>query len=497
MNVLFVYTVPYAPSPPAKPLPDWTEMSLGISYLASVLERAGHTIRLAVLRREGWTDDLDRVLRDFAPGLLCFTAVTTEYPFVEKVARHLRRELPGVHQIIGGPHASVQPAHVLQGPFDSLCIGEGEGALLELAEAVENGTEPAGIANLFIKRDGSVERNPTRPLCEDIENLPYPHREMWRPWVDSDARHTLLLGRGCPYDCTYCSNHALRKLAEGKYVRMRATADVVEEIRSLGSDYPALAEIYLEVESITANPKYALELAQCLEELNASRAKPLSFGTNVRILRKKRLLPLFEAFARAGFSHINVGLESGSERVRREILRRHYSNEDLFRTFDDARSAGLRINAYNLIGVPGETPEEFRQTIAVNRKAAPDESRLSIFYPYPGTDLYTVCVERGLRIRLDEENAERYRAPLGLPEFPNRKVERYFRWFDFMVYRGKKPLSTLVRSYFGKRLAAHPRLLRRYRYHTNHGPLLLAKRLLKRALGRPSRSGADLDAGCA
>ena len=53
MNVLFVYTVPYAPPPPARPLPDWTEMSLGISYLASTLESAGHTIRLVVLRREG------------------------------------------------------------------------------------------------------------------------------------------------------------------------------------------------------------------------------------------------------------------------------------------------------------------------------------------------------------------------------------------------------------------------------------------------------------
>jgi radical SAM superfamily enzyme YgiQ (UPF0313 family) len=489
MNVLFVYTVPYAPPPPAKPLPDWTEMSLGISYLASTLERAGHTIRLVVLKREDWKTDLDQVLFEFRPRLLCFTAVATEYVFVEKVARHLRGELPDVHQIIGGPHVSLQPKHVLEGSFDSLCIGEGECALVELADAVASDREPAGIANLFIKRGSSVARNPTRPMLQDIENVPYPHREMWRPWVSSDARHTVLLGRGCPYNCTYCCNHALRELAEGKYVRLRGTADVVAEIRSLCADYPAISEIYLEVESITANPKYALELAQSLEELNASRSTPLSFGTNVRILRKKRLRDMFEGFARAGFSHINVGLESGSEKVRREVLKRNYSNEELLQAFDDARSAGLRINAYNLIGVPGETPADFRQTIEVNRRACPDESRLSIFYPYPGTDLHQICVDRGLRIQLGEENAERYRAPLGLPEFPNRQVERYFRWFDFMVYRGKRPLSTLLRSYLSKRLAAHPRLLRWYRSHTNHGALLLVKRALKRVVSRPSKEG--------
>ena len=106
-----------------------------------------------------------------------------------------------------------------------------------------------------------------------------------------------------------------------------------------------------------------------------------------------------------------------------------------------------------------------------------------------------VCVDRGIHVQLGEENAERYRAPLGLPEFPNRRVERYFRWFDFMVYRGKRPVSTLLRSYLSKRLAAHPRLLRWYRYHTDHGVLLLAKRALKRLVGRPAKKGVAVQGG--
>jgi hypothetical protein len=77
------------------------------------------------------------------------------------------------------------------------------------------------------------------------------------------------------------------------------------------------------------------------------------------------------------------------------------------------------------------------------------------------------------------DNAERFRASLGLPEFPNRKVEHYFRWFDFLVYRGKRPLPTLLNEYLWKTMAAHPKFTRWYHRHTNQGILFVLKRSLK------------------
>ena len=479
MNILFVYTVSYAPPPPAKPLIDWTEVSFGISYIASVLERAGHKIQLVVLRREQFESDIDRVLQDFQPRLLCFTPVATEYSFVEKIAQYFRDTIPQAYYIIGGPHASLQPMEVLKGPFNAVCIGEGEDAVVELVKFLEKEKQPTLIPNLWIKQGNSIERNATRPLIQQLDEIPFPHREMWRPWVDSNIKHSLLLGRGCPFTCTYCCNHALRKLAAGKYVRFRSPSQVLEEVHWLCEKFPDISEIYFEVETITAKPKWGIELADLLEKFNASRPTPLKFGVNVSVLRKKRLDKLFEALSHAGFSYINVGIESGSERVRQDILRRNYTNEDLITACEDARRVGLSVNAYNLIGLPGETPEDFQQTIEINRKCLPDENRLSIFYPYPGTDLHKVCVERDLKLQHQEDNAERFRASLGLPEFPNRKIEHYFRWFDFLVYKGKRPLATLLNEYLWKTMAAHPRFTRWYRRYTNQGVLFVLKRSLK------------------
>ncbi|MCK5522395.1 MAG: cobalamin-dependent protein [Thiomargarita sp.] len=214
MNILFVYTVSYALSPPAKPLVDWTEISFGISYIASVLEQAGHKIQLVVLRREQFKNDIDRVIQDFQPRLLCFTPVATEYPFVKKIAQYFRETIPQSYQIIGGAHASLQPLDVLKGPFNAVCISEGEYAVVELAEFLEKEKRPTLIPNLWIKQGDSIEKNATKPFIQQLDEIPFAHREMWRPWVDCNTKHSLLVGRGCPFTCAYCCNHALKKLTK-------------------------------------------------------------------------------------------------------------------------------------------------------------------------------------------------------------------------------------------------------------------------------------------
>jgi radical SAM superfamily enzyme YgiQ (UPF0313 family) len=168
--------------------------------------------------------------------------------------------------------------------------------------------------------------------------------------------------------------------------------------------------------------------------------------------------------------------------VRREILHRDHSNEDLVRTFEEAHRAGLETYAYNLIGIPGETPDDFLETVELNRRCAPTRSYISIFYPYPGTDLERVCAERGIRIPARIDSAERYRAWLGLPEFPNRQVERYFRRFASMVSGKKEPLANRLDAYAWQTLNGYPRLARFVRRHSGHG-VLSGLRRRARAVG--------------
>lgn len=479
MNALFVYTLADTPLPPVKPLNSWAKIQIGISSISSVMKEAGHKTMLVVPRRRHYKNDTDRVFEVSSPDIICFTSVATEYSFVEKVAHYMREKAPEAYMVIGGPHASLQPEEVSRGPFDAVCVGEGEYPMVELAAALQREKQPSGIPNLWIKRDNAIEKNDTREFIENLDEIPFPDREMWRPWLEHDTLHTILLGRGCPYNCTYCSNHMLRKLSRGKYVRFRSPSNIMEEIKCLSERFPDISEIYFEVETITANQKWAFELCDILEKFNASRDNPLVFGTNVRVIPNKSLKPLFQAFRRAGFKYINLGIESGSKRVRAEVLNRIDSNQDLIRTCDEAHQSGLRIHAYNMIGLPGETPADFRQTLEINRRCLPDSNYLSIFYPYPGTELHRLCVDRGLKVKLDEESMERYRPVLGLPEFPNRLVNHYFRWFDWYVYRGKRPFLKILSYAFFRTLGAYPRLFRIYRFLTSRGPVATFKKRMR------------------
>jgi hypothetical protein len=104
------------------------------------------------------------------------------------------------------------------------------------------------------------------------------------------------------------------------------------------------------------------------------------------------------------------------------------------------------VDVYNLIGIPGETPADHKETIAVNHRVCPDRSLTSIFFPYPGTDLYRQCEEQGLIQSDSALTAERKVASLDLPTFSRRQIQRAYNWFEFRVYRGHRPLSFRLRK---------------------------------------------------
>ncbi len=443
MNVLFVHSEEDAYSP-EKPISLWERMQFGISYISSYLKQAGHSTRLVVLT--GATQNLIQdYVEEFQPGLVCFTAVFSQLRFMSEVAATLKMSHPDLYLLIGGSHASLDPDSCIQADFDAVCVGEGEEPTLELVEQLESGRRPAGIPNLWIKRDGEVEKNPTRPFRRDLDSLPFPDREMWFPWLAfPESRPSVLLGRGCPFQCTYCSNHALQRLAPGPYVRFRSAENIIAELEEVTERIPASPDIYMEVETFGVNTRWAMELCEHLEAFNARREQPISFGTNLRVTRNNHQGELFQALGKANFKFINIGLESGSERLRSEVLKRDYSNEDVIGAVRLARENGLQIGIYNLIGIPGETPADFRETIRVNRACQPDWFLLSVFFPYPGTDLHRLASEQGLLDGPLDMQLERRRPVLDLPGFSKRQVQRRHNWFAFSVYRGHRPMHEIL-----------------------------------------------------
>jgi radical SAM superfamily enzyme YgiQ (UPF0313 family) len=443
---MFIYSLEDVQSL-SKPLWSWTTIQLGISYISSVLKNEGHQTQLVVLGSNNrWRDSLKLLnthVDEFDPQLVCLTSVASQYPFIKKIASTIKTQWTDKYLILGGAHATLNPSEVIDDQFDSICIGEGEYPILDLCGQLEAGTIPHGIANLWIKSsDGSIERNASRPFLQDIDSLPFPDRAMWTPWMKEqpDTELSVLLGRGCPYECTYCCNHALKKVAPGNYVRFRSPENIIKELAYIHSTYPTQSKIFFEVESIAINKTWLMELCSQLEAFNATVDKFISYRANFRISPQSKDEKIFLAFKKANFYRINIGLESGSARIRREILNRNYSNEDFLEVASMARNAGLQFSVFNMIGLPGETYDDYLETVSVNRQCQPDMHYTGIFFPYPGTELYDMCVREGYIKTLPNYRLERSRAVVDYPQFSRHQIQKAFTWFNYHVYKGYKPL---------------------------------------------------------
>ena len=468
MNVLFVYTQDHIVSP-RKPLEYAEQMQLGISYISAGLKAHGHATQLLVasryFRRAG-RKLFKRAIIEFKPDLIAYTSVGTQYDFISSLADYARRIAPAAFSLIGGPAPSLNPDEAIDGPFDAICIGEGEYPVLELVESLARGETPDGIANLWIKRNGQVQKNAPRPFMEDLDSLPLPDRQIWLDWIDlpSRPRFAVLLGRGCPFECTYCCNHRIKQLAPGKYVRLRSVSSILDEIDQLTKQWPGLDELYLEVETIGLDRPWLSELCDGLAQFNAGRSEPISFGANLRITPGGDFAEVFRQMKRANFTFINIGIESGSQRIREEVLARRYSNEDVIRAVTQARAEGLSVGMFNLIGVPSETVEDFQMTVELNRRCQPEWLNTSIFYPYAGTRLAELCVSEGLLPKREGlGRVERAGAPLDLPGFSRRKIFRSYVWFNYYVYKGTRPLCKILPRVIEARLLVYPRLISRVR----------------------------------
>ncbi len=445
MKILFIYSVDGIETS-AKSLNSWSKVQFGISYISSMLKAHGHATDLLVLGSDkNWTKKLPLIsarMEMSGPQVVCFTSVFSQYSVIEKTARHIRKNWPGKFLVIGGVHATLNPEDVIKGPFDALCIGEGEYPMLELCEQIAAADVPRGIANLLFKsKTGEISRNGTREFIRDLDRLPFPDRDMWKPWIKDNPNDeiTMLAGRGCPYDCTYCSNHAIRKVAGGKYVRMRSPENIIAEIAFLYETYPQ-RRIFLEAESLTLDKKWAFDFCQKLSSFNVSVNNAISYGCNFRVSTQSVDTELFAALEKANIRKINIGLESGSERVRREVLKRNYSNADFLNAVSMARRHGMAVNVYNLIGIPGETLSDHMETVRINHICQPDDLCTSIFFPYPGTELYRTCISKGLiNESVNKTTTERRRAVLDLPGFSSRQIQRAYRLFARRVYKGRFP----------------------------------------------------------
>jgi anaerobic magnesium-protoporphyrin IX monomethyl ester cyclase len=352
---------------------------LGLLYLSSVLRQAGHEVRLAIATVE----DPVAVARKWQPAVVGYSVYTGSQTYYRDLNLRVK-EAVDVVSVFGGPHPTYFPEFVEEPGVDAICQGEGEGAILDLVAALEAGQPLSGIQDWWFKRDGHVERNPTRPLENDLDRLPLPDRDLV---FERDAftrqsgiKH-FITSRGCPYDCTYCFNHALAELYRGKGKRLRQMSvdRVVEEVRWVQERYPMQFVVFLD-DLFIVYTDWLRELAEVFP-----REVGLPFFCNVRanLVTPEKIALL----KKAGCASVGMGLETGNPAVRNEILKRNLSDEQIVEASRLIREAGIQLLTTNMLGLPGGTLEQDLETLALNHACRPAYANAFLYQPYPRTEL--------------------------------------------------------------------------------------------------------------
>ncbi|RLC48758.1 MAG: hypothetical protein DRH70_00145 [Candidatus Coatesbacteria bacterium] len=147
---------------------------LGVTYLSSVLKRAGHQTRLVAITQ----GDLFDVVDAFKPELLGYSLSTGYEQRFFDINLELKKRYNAL-SVFGGAHPTFFPEMIEQPGVDAVCLGEGELALAEFVEALDDGKLPTDVANFWVKDNGTIHRNPVRPLVEDLDTIPFPDREIF------------------------------------------------------------------------------------------------------------------------------------------------------------------------------------------------------------------------------------------------------------------------------------------------------------------------------
>jgi len=434
MKVLFVYT-------DINVRGGAKSYQFGIGMISAMLKKHGHDTRLHYMFGRYDLEPLREVLAAYSPDVVAFSAVSPQYRYVRKVLNDMAPWK--AFTIFGGSHPTLAPECLEEiKPLDAICIGEGEYPMLELVEALAAGRPVDTIRNLWVPtKDGAIAKNPTRPFMENLDELPFPDRELfdYQPIVDSDFNTALFMfSRGCPYNCTFCSNHAIKSKQEGRYVRFRSIDSCMAEIRDVTTRYKARL-LYFNDDCFTTKREWVLEFC---EKYAKQFDYPFDINARPETLNDEICLRL----KAGGCRRVSIGIENGDEKFREQVLNRKQKNDRIVEAFESCRKAGLKTKSFNIIGFPYETPEVFQQTIDLNARINPDSVIIGIFEPYPGTKLHEICVKERFidPARQDDAFVGRTDTVLDMPQFPRQEILRFFRRFGYDVYRRHSLLKAVM-----------------------------------------------------
>lgn len=394
---------------------------LGLAYLAGAAIEAGHEVTIvdclglypvpAEVKGE-WirvgmpvAEIMERV-RDFAPDLVGVSCpYTANAPDSIEIARLIKEEYSaGVPVIMGGAHASTCPEDVFaSGYVDHIAIGEGEETLVELCVAIQNGSATDSILGLLTRSaEGRLAGGGPRPRIRDLDAIPLPRRDLlpMNAYIEFQKHHTerinymrtpsttMITSRGCPEKCVFC---AIR-CTWGRLWVGRSAENVVDEIEHLVNEY-GIREIHFQDDSVSVSRKRLREICELLIERKIDVKWQPASGIAIWTLDED----LLKLMKKAGCYRLTLGVETGNPETL-AFVRKRYTYEHALKIIKTANRLGMWTIGTLILGFPYETREQMEDSIRFATDSGLDFAFFFCAAPFPGTDLYEVCMAEGIEV---------------------------------------------------------------------------------------------------
>jgi len=442
-----------APTPP-------DVSAFGVRALSAYLKRHGKDVRLVLIPggvekfkhtvgfRYQYEEHILRQVVELCKGsdLVGISFMSNYLDRAMQLSKAIKGEVKAP-LVLGGIHPSVMPEECLKFA-DIVCVGEGEEALLELVERIEQKRDYTDIGNLWVKKDGKVVRNPLRPLIHNLDTLPHydfvmedhyiydnvtrrmepmskellkrafplePHVE--GSFSDSYKRtlsYKTMTTRGCPHHCTFCAEKAMADMYSGqKYLRKRSAAHVMEELQWVKKEMPFVESIFLFDDTFLGRPTEEIkEFARIYKQMVGL---PFHIQASPGTVNEEKM----EALLDAGLAFVEMGIQSTSNTAK-ELYKRKVSADTILRAANIFHKYRGRIYppCYHVIlDNPWESSQDVVETVRLILKIpAPFWLKRSSLVCFPGTELYHLAKKDGIIKNEEDEQSEIYSKHLHMPK---------------------------------------------------------------------------------
>lgn len=407
-------------------------------------------------------------------GLNPSASSTPKMVAVRELISEIRSRKHDIKIMLSGLHPSALPKRTIsEEDADFICVGEGLNTNLKLAETLKSGENNFDIKGLWYKKDGKIIDNGSADVIKDLDSLPFAAWDLldmdiyrahnWQCFEDIKTRKPYAMiytSLGCPFNCSYCNIHTMYECKPG--IRFRSPKKVVEELELLHNKYNVRIVKILD-ELFVLNEDRVNEICDGIIE------KGLKFNiwayarvdtVNERVLKKLKS---------AGVDWLCYGIEAGSKKVRDNVHKAQFNQEQIRKAMKMTHDAGIHIIGNFMFGLPEDDIESMQETLDLAKELKCEYVNFYTVMAYPGSKLYEESVQQGLRLpdtwvgfaQLSDETTplpSKYLDSKDILKFRDKAFEDYYKDEEYIK---------MINEKFGSDAVEHINMMLSHKIHRN------------------------------